>query len=147
MRSRAAGAALLVVLAVLAAACGGGGTDPNEALLRDEEAGSGSPTTGDVFIPEGALRLHVTESEFAFRPERLDVQAGRPLAIVIENAGSEQHDWALRTEEGEAVWQTGILAPGEETTVVMNLFPGTYEMWCTIPGHLARGMRGEIVAR
>lgn len=141
----------VVLLAVLAAACGGDGLDPSEEqLLEAEEGRSGTPTTGttaDVFVPEDALRLHVKELEFAFSPERLEVEAERPLAIFIENTGAEQHDWALRTEGGDPVWQTGILSPGEEATVVMNLLPGTYVMWCTLPGHLARGMEGEVIAR
>ncbi len=40
--------------------------------------------------------------------------------------------------------QTAVLNPGESGSIVVNLPAGTYQFWCTVPGHRDAGMSGTL---
>jgi plastocyanin len=91
--------------------------------------------------------IEVSGTEFAFDPADFDVEAGRPVAVTFVNEGTAEHDWTLRTLDGEEVEGAHANAgPGEEAAAVFTLEPGTYEAWCTLPGHYEGGMKGTVVA-
>lgn len=130
-------------LALAAVACGGGGTtaQPSPAEEGHDETG------GMVEIPPNAQKFEVVGTEFAFDPADFEVEAGRPVAVTFVNEGTVEHDWALRTMDGQEV--DGALAhaaAGETAVAVFTLDPGTYEAWCTITGHYEAGMKGSVVA-
>lgn len=57
------------------------------------------------------------------------------------NAGTTVHDL---TFEGVDI-KSGYVQPGESTTIIVNLPPGTYTFFCTIPGHRPAGMVGTLI--
>jgi plastocyanin len=106
-----------------AAACGGG------------EEGSTVPTL-DGPAP---LEVELIGYDMGYRPSTLVVAQGG--TIVFVNEGQVIHD--LRVEgEPRFLHEVG---PGETTTVPVTLDTGTYEMFCSIPGHRAAGMEGTLV--
>lgn len=127
--------AVLAGLLVITTGCGGG------------QSGTGGAGRGAVEIPAGAQRLSVTLSEFAIEPADLTAEAGRPIAVTVVNAGSIEHDWTVHLPDGSEVAGGHIVAaPGTESTGVFTLEPGTYEVWCAVPGHQDAGMTGTLTA-
>jgi plastocyanin len=119
----------LVGLVLLASIVGGCGDD------------DGGTEVDGLPIVEGAPEVRVEAIDFAFVPTELTLTAAAPANIVV-----------FSTEGGhnlvvEAVgFQLPIVDEGELTRGALTIDePGTYEFICSVPGHLAQGMRGTIV--
>lgn len=117
MRSRASFALILLAAATLPG-CGG------------ESEESPGPETSTV-----------TMSEREFSPREVNAPAGERLAVT--NAGSVGHDLKLR-QDGREVGGTQVLNPGETQQLEVLFDAGTYEMYCSVPGHEAAGMKGTF---
>jgi plastocyanin len=129
---------MLVLGAIVAALAGCGGGDDDgaaEATQAETTAGSGaaSQTLEIEADPSGALR---------FTQESLEANAGE-VTIIMDNPSSVPHNVAIRggdvDEKGE------IVGEGEQSEVSATVEPGTYEFYCSVPGHEAAGMKGELV--
>jgi plastocyanin len=129
---------MLLLGALVAALAGCGGDDDGgsaEATQAETTAGSGAAaqTLQIEADPSGALR---------FTEDSLQANAGE-VEIVMENPSSLPHNVAL---EGNGVDEKGeIVGKGEQSTVSATVAPGTYEFYCSVPGHEAAGMKGELV--
>lgn len=94
--------------------------------------GGGSVSTAAAPVP-------VSLSEFEIRPEPLTVAAGGSLQVT--NAGSQTHNLTVR----DADLRTPDLSGGGASTLdVSSLDPGSYEVYCSIPGHEESGMVGTM---
>ena len=78
--------------------------------------------------------------DMLYRPDRLEVPAGEPVTIVLENHGGIVHD--LVFEDG---WASGEVPPGQAATVAFGPFVTGTVGWCSVPGHRDAGMELEIV--
>lgn len=77
-------------------------------------------------------------AEFSVSPGEAEIPAGTS-ELVVQNNGSIQHNLTI---EGEA---TPVIDGGDSATLdVSSLAPGTYKMYCSIPGHEAAGMKGSV---
>lgn len=109
------GAALLLVSAVFLGAACGSSEDP-------ESASSGTK---------------VTTTEFEFSEEVLTLTSGDTLELV--NDGTVEHD--ITIEEADMMVH---VAPGETASATLNIEPGDYTFYCSIPGHREAGMEGTL---
>ncbi len=66
------------------------------------------------------------------------------IAVTMDNLGPSEHNIAIvgGTNEGSDSLIQGL--GGEVVDGVFNLFPGSYTYYCTISGHRALGMEGEL---
>lgn len=81
----------------------------------------------------------VTLTEFKIEPDSLSVAAGSKLAVT--NAGSVAHNLAIKDTD----LRTADLNGGaSETLDLAALKPGTYTLFCAVPGHEAAGMKGTL---
>ena len=130
---------ILAALVAALAGCGGGdddggGAQATEATQAETTADSGAAaqTLSIEADPSGALR---------FTTDSLQANAGE-VEIVMENPSSVPHNVALR---GGSVDERGeIVGKGERSEVSATVEPGTYEFYCSVPGHEAAGMKGEL---
>lgn len=116
-----------------------------------------SPTVNRT--PEGIV---VEANEFGFKPSTLKVSVGQPVKVIFRNAGSVEHDWSIfkLPISGKKESSGGHDMPNmtEEPAVhvaakhgqsnQLEFTPttaGTYEFWCTVPGHKEAGMIGKLV--
>ncbi len=82
-----------------------------------------------------------------FEPRRIEVRAGVPTRIELENLGGAEHSLAVKTADGEHDWVHLHAAPRATQAAIYRLDqPGVYPVLCTIPGHTEAGMTGELVA-
>jgi hypothetical protein len=88
-------------------------------------------------------RLQVSADEFSFAESRAQVRAG-VVIIQLVNYGEDDHDLAVRGVGRSRVHRMGIVHPGGARDIELRLAPGRYILWCTLPGHRARGMEAGL---
>lgn len=116
-----------LVAGVVLAACGGSGT-------------GASPAGGSQPPADGVADVTVTATEFAFDPDVLSFGAGSTTTVELKNGGTVEHDFTIdelgvKIYAGAGKTVTGTVGPVEA---------GTYQFYCSIPGHKEAGMVGEL---
>ncbi|MGQ0519623.1 MAG: multicopper oxidase domain-containing protein [Actinomycetota bacterium] len=103
----------------------------------DEAGDDAAPATGAA---EGApTSTAVTLADLSIRPAVVEVAAGGVLEVT--NSGAIRHDLMI---EGEDL-AVDLLDPGASGTLDLSgLEPGSYVMFCGVPGHRAAGMQAEL---
>jgi len=142
---------VLALAAVALVACGGsdnstttttsGGETAGGAAAESTEKSSGSESGGGSTVdfeadPGGALAYTTTEAS---------AKAGK-VTIDFKNPQGLTHDVAIEDSSGKEVGKTELIAEGEDSTTV-NLKPGTYTYYCTVPGHREAGMEGTLTVK
>lgn len=132
------GVALVMGAAALAAGglAAGAGTGVSSALV---------PSSGGA-----PARLLVYAQEWSLWPSRPSLHAGR-VVVQLWNRGQDAHDLRIRLlRHGRMVGRAqgaGVTQSGKLTQASWHLSPGTYELYCSMPGHLKRGMHTRITVR
>jgi plastocyanin len=140
--------ALMIVaaLAVVGLAACGGGSDNNETTAASTPANTtaaggggaaGRGSTVDISTPSG--------SDLAFDQKSVSAKAGG-VTIDFDNKQPLQHDVAVADSSGKVLGQTDLVSSGTANTTV-NLQPGTYTFYCTVPGHREAGMQGTLTVK
>lgn len=138
---------LLVALAVMAlapfalAACGGddSGTTAPETTAPETtsttDAGGGGGSTVEISAdPGGSL---------AFEQDSVSTKAGT-VTVAFTNDSSTPHNVEIDGPDGEVGGTDTITASTTEATV--ELAPGEYTFYCSVPGHQEAGMEGALTA-
>jgi uncharacterized cupredoxin-like copper-binding protein len=86
-----------------------------------------------------ATTVKVTEKEFKIALPSTRLAAGK-ITFDVQNAGNIPHDLAIKGMKE----QTKLIPAGGSAKLTVTLKPGTYELWCTVPGHEAAGMKLDI---
>ena len=92
-------------------------------------------------VVEGADEVEIVATDFAFSPDEVTVVAEEPVNVTLRNDARGQHDVALPELGFRVLARGGATASGALTVAE----PGTYELVCSIPGHLDQGMRMTLV--
>ena len=108
-------------------------------LLTMGDRRSWQVASGGSDVNDPALTLEIVGGEFHFSQDSIDVPLGEPVRVVFTNEGLEVHDFSVISSNVYLV-----AAPGEtvETTVVFEE-PDTF--FCSIGGHAAAGMIGDLL--
>ncbi len=104
------------------------------AIFRDDSGGGAEGAAGVT-----TTQLDIELTEFAITGE-LTAPAGN-VSLNIVNNGAIEHNLAVRELD---VVSRNLMSRGEDSLVLENLAPGTYELYCNIPGHEASGMVNEL---
>ena len=107
------------------------------AQTTTQAATTAAPTT--TAAKPAATKVQVSETEFKITTELTSFKAGQ-ITFVAKNDGKIPHDLAVK-ETGD---KTKEIPPGGTAELKVNLKPGKYELYCTIPGHEAAGMKLTI---
>jgi plastocyanin len=68
------------------------------------------------------------------------------VTIDFTNPQALPHDVKIESASGEEIGGTETVAEGSDSATV-NLKPGTYHYFCSIPGHREAGMEGTLVVK
>lgn len=109
-------------------ACGGSDETGTTAAAQPAPDGGGAP---------GQVEM----GEFEYLPGDVTATAGSTL--TVKNTGAVEHDLRLR-RDGENAGGTKSVAPGESVDFKVGAKAGAYEMFCSLPGHEAAGMKGTF---
>jgi len=122
---------------------------PTEAEGEPEQgAAPGQAEGGGETKPEGGaattLKLAAEPTALAFDTTSLSAKAGK-VTIDFTNPSALEHNVAIE-EPGKELAESETIAEGN-TSVSVDLKPGTYTFLCTIPGHAEAGMEGSLTVR
>lgn len=123
-------AACFLLLALALGACGGSGTSASPAPVESTAPSAAAATTP------------VIVKDFTLDP--LDVVVAGSVSLAVTNAGPTIHNVAIRDEAGTALGTTADLREGEAETLTVDLAPGTYTLFCSLPGHESLGIKGTL---
>ena len=117
------------------------GKDQGKLATAVPAAGAGKP----VAAAGGKLALPADPNgQLAYVTKQASAPAGA-LEIDSKNAASIPHDIAL---EGNGVTAQGKTVQGGATSSIkVNLKPGKYTFFCSVPGHRAGGMEGTLTVK
>jgi len=117
-------------------------------LLSAGLAACGGPSTAEI-----AMSL----SEFSFSPASASVPAGAEVTLTLTNSGTIEHNWVLLNagfqaaapfdadDQANVVAETNVAAGEVQTfTLTAPSDAGSYQIVCSIPGHLEAGMTGSL---
>lgn len=129
MRRRLGGVA--VALAALAGAAGCASSSP-----------AGAPGGDSTVAAPAAAVARVGLTDFAVAARPAAVTPGE-VELTVTNAGATAHDLVVTGTAGR--WRTPVLRPGERATLRVVARAGEQlELWCSVAGHDAAGMRGPL---
>jgi plastocyanin len=103
-----------------------------------------------VAAPEGAAgggdAIAVSLAEWGLKPVGLTLAAGS-YTFAATNDGTIPHGLALDGEGVTAATPDASYAAGETQSFSVDMVPGTYEIFCPVPGHKQSGMVATITVR
>ncbi|WP_406796834.1 MULTISPECIES: cupredoxin domain-containing protein [Brevibacillus] len=114
-----------------------------------------------LFAGDRTTEINLTAVEFSYKPNQFTVKKNTEIKVVFQNDGNVEHDIQVVSygkivtiSESSSEHSHGGMAkdvvhlhakPGESVeTVWKALEEGTYEFYCTIPGHKESGMIGRL---
>ena len=117
---------------------------PKKPAAKAGSAGAKKPKAGEEAAGGGqpTLKIAAAESGLAYASDTASVEAGE-VKVEFENPQPIAHDVAIETFNGEVLGQTETIAEGSDSTEI-ELKPGTYKFFCTVPGHREAGMEGTL---
>jgi plastocyanin len=77
--------------------------------------------------------------EFLFTPKDVITKTG-DVVLVVKNQGAIEHNLVVEVLGGGTLAQIAIIEPGETKWIEASLPPGTYNIYCGLPGHKEAGM-------
>ena len=120
------------------------------------------PVQAATNVTEVKISLGNTQGELKFFPNNLEFVVGKKYKLVLDNPSPEKHyftakdfadaSWTQKVEAGKvevkgAIHELELKPSGEAEWVLIPMKAGTYELYCSIPGHKEAGMTGKIVIK
>jgi len=96
--------------------------------------------------PAVAKSVKVSEKEFSIAlAGGGNLKAGK-YTFAADNVGKIQHDLAI---EGNGIKEakTPLINAGQSKDLAVDLKPGKYKFFCTVPGHEQAGMKVEVTVK
>ena len=122
----------IVVLALGAVACSSGSSS-SDSSSSSSDSGSSSSSSG------GGSSISVGLGAFVMLPDSISASAGE-ITVDVKNEDGTVHNFEI-TELGVA---SGNLDPDGSISVTFTAEAGTYEYFCSTPGHQPAGMFGTL---
>jgi plastocyanin len=111
---------------------------PQGEQVMEEEL---EEATGESMMEERVREFTISGSPFQFDVPEITVNQGDTVRITFKNTQGT-HDFTL----DEFGVKTKRLAAGEEETVEFVADQrGTFNFYCSVPGHRTSGMEGQLV--
>ncbi len=130
-------------------------------LLALAGCGSSSTTTGSTSSTPAAPATSATttpassgatanveanpEGKLEYNTSSLTAPAGK-VSIDFTNTSPLGHNVTVESSAGKVVGATPTFQGGSKT-LTLNLKPGTYKFFCSVPGHRMGGMEGTLTVK
>ncbi len=99
--------------------------------------------------------------DIAYEPQSIEVTAGRPVTLTLVNEGALEHDFNITKilvtdvhdsnegghaghDDASSDLHTSVEPGGRSTLTFTPTTPGTYDFYCSVPGHREAGMVGQL---
>jgi len=139
----------VVLLALLAAGllalagCGGssGGSSSSSATPAAPATSSSSTGSSGGAASSSASLAADSTGQLSYDTKTLRAKAGK-VSIDFTNSSPVPHNVTIEGA-GKQLGATPTFQGGSKT-LTLNLQPGTYKFFCSVPGHRAAGMEGTL---
>lgn len=142
---------ILLAIALFAFTVAGCGSDDNgddptndNPALSEQEDPNGEQTESAattklslVADPDGALK---------YNTDKLNAKAGN-ITISLTNDSSVEHDVAVSDSSDEQLGKSDAITGSSTSLELTDVKSGDYTFFCTLPGHEAAGMKGDLTVR
>jgi uncharacterized cupredoxin-like copper-binding protein len=116
-------------------------TAPAESTTAEQTTTAQTSTQATTTAPAkpAATTVTVSETEFKITLGSTDLKAGE-ITFQVKNDGKIPHDLAIKGTSDK----TNLIPAGGTAELKVTLKAGKYELYCTVPGHEAAGMKLNI---
>lgn len=136
---------VLIVASFALVACGGSSDDSSStgaATTESQTETGGGKAEGGTAGSAAVLDIEAASSGLAFASDTATAKAGK-VTLNFTNPQPLTHDVAIEDSSGKTIGKTDLVAEGSDSATV-NLEPGEYTFYCTVPGHREAGMEGTL---
>jgi uncharacterized cupredoxin-like copper-binding protein len=120
-------------------------TTSSAATSPTVPASPAAPASGATSAGQ-ALSLEANpEGQLKFTKSSLSAKAGK-VSIGYTNMAPAEHNLTVASSSGAVLGATPTFQGGSKT-LTLNLKPGTYKFYCSVPGHRTAGMEGTLTVR
>lgn len=151
--------ALLVALALVIASLGlvacGGSDDSGSTSAPETQAEStaesgdntgGAEAEGGTAGSASVVDIEAAEgTDLAYTTDSASATAGK-VTLNFTNPQAIPHDVDLEDAGGASVGKTELIAEASDS-IELNLKPGEYTFFCSVPGHREAGMEGTLTVK
>jgi uncharacterized cupredoxin-like copper-binding protein len=137
----------LVLASFALVACGSSSDDSSSTSAETTESQQTEPAgaaAGGTAGSAAALDIEVGEG-LTYTSDSATAVAGK-VTVDLTNSQPLTHDVAIEDSSGKTIGQTELIAEGSDSTTV-DLKPGEYTFYCTVPGHREAGMEGTLTVK
>jgi plastocyanin len=155
VRRASATFSILAVLAGLLAVSGCGSSSKSSSSSSSSSTpaapATSSSTTPSTPAAAGGGAGHTLsisanpEGQLKYSTSTLTAKSGK-VSITFTNTASLSHNLTVASSSGAQVGATETFQGGSKT-LSLNLTPGVYKFFCTVPGHRAAGMEGTLTVQ
>jgi plastocyanin len=142
----------LVVVGLLALAGCGSSSSGSSSSSSTPASPATTPTTSSSSSSGGtaakgeALSLEAnSEGQLKYNKTSLTAKSGA-VSIDFTNMASLSHNVTVESSSGTIEGATPTFQGGSKT-LSLNLKPGTYKFFCSVPGHRMAGMEGTLTVQ
>jgi plastocyanin len=134
-----------LLLGVFALA-GCGGSSSSSTPAAPPATASSTQASAPAAPTGGALKLSADASgALKFDTTSLTAKAGK-VTVDFTNSSPLTHNVTIASSSGEVLGNTPTFQGGTKS-LTLNLKPGTYTFYCSVPGHRQAGMHGTLVVK
>ncbi len=146
--------AFVLILASFAlVACGSSSDDSSSTGAETTAENQTESESGEAGAAEGKSAGSAAAVDFeadpsgglAYTSDTATAKAGK-VTIDFTNPQPLTHDVAIEDSSGKTIGKTELVAEGSNSAVV-DLKPGEYTFYCTVPGHREAGMEGTLTVK
>ena len=130
---------IFAITGVLALA-GCGGSSNSSSSTSSSTSSGGAASSGGGGGGGQQLSLQADKEQLKFNKSKLTAKAGK-VTITMTNPSPLQHDVSIK---GGVDAKGPVVGQGGKSTVTVTLKPGKYTFYCSVDGHEAAGMTGEL---
>lgn len=132
---------------------GTSGSALSPASAPESTANSGATRPGEKVAPVKSpatpppthVEVTAEDSEgFRFVLSRPSVPAGKAI-IEFVNHGQDEHNLNAEENEGAVVGSLPNTPSNDHLSLTIDLKPGSYTLFCSLPGHAAKGMKATLI--
>jgi len=139
---------LSAMVLLVVAGCGGSSKSNSSSAASTStsttststSSGGATPTTASGGGGGTQLKISADPSQLKFNTSQLSAKAGK-VTITMNNPSPLQHDVSIK---GGVNVKGNIVGQGGKSVVTATLKPGKYTFYCSVDGHEAAGMTGEL---
>lgn len=147
-------AALAALFAVFAIAACGSSSDSSSttsaatgsASTSADTSSTSADTTAASTGSASTLKVEADPSgQLKYTTDTLTAKAG-DVTVDFTNPATAPHSVAI-AQGSKVLGETEVVTGSDASTEIKGLEPGTYQYYCTVPGHRDAGMEGTLTVK